>query len=300
MSQVLSDWPTPPYFSFDAGKSAAGPESCLLYMLDAKKALGDLISLAADGSSIVFLSSRSDVNELIPLNKIKTIRLLKPVAMHRQMALLHERADEVYHSADRQTFAVEFVDKEAMDGETIGYAETGWGLFLYLPQDDEHVVRSLIPKHAMARFQIGMHLGEMLVKENLVKKNHVEEAVAQQKNRKKPLGQILVDMGAVNDGVSDIHIETNSGKKNTRVRFRKDGVLADYIEIPANFLRRWFHASRSWRRWISPTAERRRMARLTSSVLGQPKLSCASRPSLQLTILKMSSCVCWLQPSRCR
>ncbi len=467
MLQALSDWPTPPYFSFDASKMTPGPESCLIYFVDGKKALGDLIGISAAESRIMFLSSRSDVNEVISLSKIKTIRLLKPVTMRRQMALLHERAEEVFHSSDRQTFTVDFIDKETMKGETIGYSETGWGLFLYLPQDDEQVLRCLIPKQSIAKFQIGMHLGEMLVKENLVQKSHVEEAVAQQqkmrqqrigdylseqevvsreqleqailhqekrpilklgeallelglitkeqldealeqqqKNRKKPLGQILVGMGAVkenvlnaalarklgiphvglakfnvdlnairlvsaetarkhvlmplymhdaslvvafqdpfntraveeirfrtqmklipviashddidraikkyyhpavadkyalamteeelpkgeeyalhstatamkiddltsklstedrnqglelkleqvtdsdntlvqtvnkiildafNDGVSDIHIETNPGKKNTRVRFRKDGVLADYVEIPANF-----------------------------------------------------------------
>ncbi len=42
-------------------------------------------------------------------------------------------------------------------------------------------------------------------------------------------------MDAHADGVSDIHIETYPGRKNTRVRFRKDGTLTDYLEIPSNF-----------------------------------------------------------------
>lgn len=42
-------------------------------------------------------------------------------------------------------------------------------------------------------------------------------------------------MDAVKDKVSDIHIETYPGKKNTLVRFRKDGVLMPYLKIPANF-----------------------------------------------------------------
>ena len=40
---------------------------------------------------------------------------------------------------------------------------------------------------------------------------------------------------AYGQGVSDIHIETYPGRKNTRVRFRKDGVLRLYTEIPAHF-----------------------------------------------------------------
>ena len=40
-------------------------------------------------------------------------------------------------------------------------------------------------------------------------------------------------LDAWTDGVSDIHVETYSGKKSTRVRFRKDGTLVDYTEIPS-------------------------------------------------------------------
>jgi type II secretory ATPase GspE/PulE/Tfp pilus assembly ATPase PilB-like protein len=35
--------------------------------------------------------------------------------------------------------------------------------------------------------------------------------------------------------VSDIHIETHPGKRKIRIRFRKDGVLAPYMELPANY-----------------------------------------------------------------
>jgi type II secretory ATPase GspE/PulE/Tfp pilus assembly ATPase PilB-like protein len=34
---------------------------------------------------------------------------------------------------------------------------------------------------------------------------------------------------------SDIHIETYPGKQNTRIRFRKDGVLSKYLELPSKF-----------------------------------------------------------------
>lgn len=40
---------------------------------------------------------------------------------------------------------------------------------------------------------------------------------------------------AVAQGVSDIHIESRPGHKPSRVRFRKDGVLLPYTDIPANF-----------------------------------------------------------------
>jgi type II secretory ATPase GspE/PulE/Tfp pilus assembly ATPase PilB-like protein len=37
------------------------------------------------------------------------------------------------------------------------------------------------------------------------------------------------------DGASDIHIESYPGREKIRVRFRKDGVLRTYLELPANY-----------------------------------------------------------------
>lgn len=61
-----------------------------------------------------------------------------------------------------------------------------------------------------------------------------EEPIAESDNTLVQLVNKMI-LDAVKDKVSDIHIETYPDKKNTQVRFRKDGVLMPYIEIPANF-----------------------------------------------------------------
>jgi type II secretory ATPase GspE/PulE/Tfp pilus assembly ATPase PilB-like protein len=47
------------------------------------------------------------------------------------------------------------------------------------------------------------------------------------------LNKIIVEAHA--QGASDIHIEANPGKSVTRVRFRKDGDLEDYLELPHGY-----------------------------------------------------------------
>ncbi|AIY42268.1 Type II secretory pathway, ATPase PulE/Tfp pilus assembly pathway, ATPase PilB [Collimonas arenae] len=42
-------------------------------------------------------------------------------------------------------------------------------------------------------------------------------------------------MDAFEQGASDIHIESMKGSKSTRIRFRKDGVMTHYSDVPANF-----------------------------------------------------------------
>lgn len=49
----------------------------------------------------------------------------------------------------------------------------------------------------------------------------------------KLVNKIILD--AYQQGASDIHIEPYSGKHKTEVRFRKDGTLFPYIELPANY-----------------------------------------------------------------
>jgi type II secretory ATPase GspE/PulE/Tfp pilus assembly ATPase PilB-like protein len=49
----------------------------------------------------------------------------------------------------------------------------------------------------------------------------------------KLVNKIIVD--AYNQGASDIHIEPMPGKGKTGVRFRKDGTLSNYIEVPSSY-----------------------------------------------------------------
>jgi type II secretory ATPase GspE/PulE/Tfp pilus assembly ATPase PilB-like protein len=62
----------------------------------------------------------------------------------------------------------------------------------------------------------------------------LEEGVAETDNTLVGLvNKMMLD--AYNQGVSDIHIETYPDKRNTLVRFRKDGVISKYFEFPPNF-----------------------------------------------------------------
>ncbi|CAN5437874.1 hypothetical protein BH11PSE11_BH11PSE11_23030 [soil metagenome] len=49
----------------------------------------------------------------------------------------------------------------------------------------------------------------------------------------KLVNKIIVD--AYRQGASDIHIEPRPGKEKTLIRFRKDGTLENYIEIPSSY-----------------------------------------------------------------
>ena len=60
-----------------------------------------------------------------------------------------------------------------------------------------------------------------------------EISAAQDNELVKLVNKIIID--AYNMGASDIHIEPYPGKSKTEIRFRRDGSLMNYIEVPASY-----------------------------------------------------------------
>ena len=78
-------------------------------------------------------------------------------------------------------------------------------------------------------------LVESLEKENLERTGADDDKPIEQSDNSlvRLLNNMIVE--AHKDGVSDIHIESYPGREKIRVRFRKDGILRTYLELPANY-----------------------------------------------------------------
>ncbi len=192
MNKAAFEWPTPPYFNFTHHRETTESETCLVYMRDGSKVLGELIQFLPDESSIVFLSTQNDANQSIHLDEIKSIRLVKALHLNKQLTSLESRAEELFPASERQPYHVEFTDKEIIDGETIGFSNTTIGLYLYLPSTDERIVRCFIPNQAIANYQIGLKIGEILIDEKLASRADVDAALShQQLLRRQKIGDYL-------------------------------------------------------------------------------------------------------------
>lgn len=191
MTPIAFEWPTPPYFHFSQ-RDSQEPETCLVYLCDGSKILGNLIRFMPEESSILFLSTRSEGNEVIHLNDIKSMRLVKSLPLNKQQTTLESRSEEIYPASERQPFTVEFNDKEVINGETIGFANTANGLYLFLPADEARIIRCFIPHQAISNYQIGMKIGEILIDEKLATKTEITAALTEQLElRKQRIGDYL-------------------------------------------------------------------------------------------------------------
>ena len=68
---------------------------------------------------------------------------------------------------------------------------------------------------------------------DILEASNDEASAAADNELVKLVNKVIVD--AYNQGASDIHIEPYPGKAKTEIRFRKDGSLGPYIEVPASY-----------------------------------------------------------------
>lgn len=192
MTMTAFEWPIPPYFHAIEDDRRDGPETCLVYLSNGSKLLGELVRYMPHDASILFLPTRSDHNEVMRLADIKSMRLVKPLLLDKQATALETRAEEIFAPSERQSYTVEFQDKEIVNGETMGYTNTSLGLYLYLPASDDKITRCFIPHSAISHYQIGQKIGEILIDENLASRSDIDAAlVHQQALRKQRIGDYL-------------------------------------------------------------------------------------------------------------
>ena len=78
---------------------------------------------------------------------------------------------------------------------------------------------------------LASELSEAIHKEDAAE--HEEETHESDNTLTRLVNKIILD--AHQQGASDIHIETYPGKKNSVIRFRKDGVMMHYFNLPSNY-----------------------------------------------------------------
>jgi len=98
-------------------------------------------------------------------------------------------------------------------------------------EDIEHAVGLLYP--AQLALDRADELATRLVSEAAEEPDDDAQVLDSDSTLVRMVNAMILDAHSAH--VSDIHVETNPGRKNVTIRFRKDGVLQDYLEVPASF-----------------------------------------------------------------
>ena len=81
--------------------------------------------------------------------------------------------------------------------------------------------------------ELAVQLHKETPQPRVVEKLHEADSRVSENTLVRLINKIILE--AYEQGASDIHIESNPGQGNIRIRFRKDGDLEDYLELPPTY-----------------------------------------------------------------
>ena len=171
------EWPIPPHFYLVT--DAAGAEPAVLALADGRRETGTLVRFDPDNSLVEFALQKALLPTQTGFGEFKSLRLTRPIALER-FELDPARQLDAPDVGLRQRCVVNFKDGDSLMSETIGYVEHKFGLFLFLCSYGDDVLRWFIPASAMASYQIGEQLGQLLVDEALVSQAAVDLGLKKQ------------------------------------------------------------------------------------------------------------------------
>jgi type II secretory ATPase GspE/PulE/Tfp pilus assembly ATPase PilB-like protein len=185
-------WPEPPYFKFGPTAGKTPKETCFVHLNDGQELAGYLMRFSTEESRILFQPFTNNVSEIIPFKQIRDLQLLRPINLVRQQNFLEVRAQDIFELSEKQPYKIVFTNDITQTGETFGYVNTEAGLYIYQLTANEKVERHFIPRHAIKNYKIGMHIGEILIDENLATASEVKNALEfQHELRNKRIGDYL-------------------------------------------------------------------------------------------------------------
>jgi len=194
------EWPVPPFFELPAGQEFVGAEPAFLLLASGNKVTGSLTRFLPTHGVIEFLPSRGRVNLDVPLEDIVQLRLTRPLVFKPRASNLEKRGVEFGQPLQQQPFVVEFNNGQTLSGETVGFEIQRVGLFLYLVNYKDSILRFFIPAGSIRNQQIGKRIGEILVEEKIVTDRQLISGLERQKAlREQKLGDLLTEGRAISE-----------------------------------------------------------------------------------------------------
>ncbi|MBA3597383.1 MAG: Flp pilus assembly complex ATPase component TadA [Methylibium sp.] len=210
-------WPTPPFAAYLPAAEQTRPEPCAIEGLNGKTVSGRLM---------LFMPEQQLANVQVPparttlplqFGQFRSLTLTEPLSPTAA------RGDDphaaVLDHRPRSRFRLVFKAGAALEGETVGYVETDFGLFLFPPTGDSgRVTRLFVPAEALASRELGPRVGELLVESHAATPEQVAEAAdIQSQLRTQKLGDILVTQRIVTPAQLVAAIEQQSKMPMVRI-----------------------------------------------------------------------------------
>ena len=190
-------WPSPPYAIYSEALPWTEPQACELEDLKGVVRACKLALLTPADKSILIFVPRKAVPARMQFSHFRRITLKAP--MRPEATAGSDKFANILDYRATIDYRLESTSGALISGQTVGYIETGFGLFLFNPIDAAgSVQRVFIPREAYVGVTFGEHIGKMLVQQKAVTRQQVEQAATEQQAlRSRKLGDHLVSEAIV-------------------------------------------------------------------------------------------------------
>lgn len=191
-------WPTPPFASYPPARAQIDHEPCEIVGLNGRVMTGRLIFFVPEEQVAHIQVPPARTTMPLRFNQFRSLQLSRPVL---PLAGLEGAADLPREFAQRPVtdHVVRLHGGSELRGQTVGWTDTAFGLFLFPPQDEHGAVaRLFVPREAIESTQFGPPIGQALVAEQALTADQVDVAVGMQASlRSQKLGDILLNQQVV-------------------------------------------------------------------------------------------------------
>lgn len=194
-------WPVSPYYEAATAGRIDQHEPAILHFLDGRKLEGLLTRFLPSHGVVEFVPKKEQANIDVQLTDIEQLRLNRPVVPRpRKETGDIEQPGQIARPSERQTFRVEFVNGNVLAAETIGFEMQESGLFLFVVDGNDAVIRTFIPASSIKTEQIGPLIGETLIEQKILPNSEITNAP---EGRKQPgeqsLGELLAEHKVISE-----------------------------------------------------------------------------------------------------
>ena len=190
-------WPSPPFAIFSEAIPWSEPQACEIEDYKGVVRSCRLAMLTPTDKTVMIFVPRRTAPGRVQFSQFRRLTLKEP--LYPEETVSDSDFADVFGHRPTIDYHLQLRDGSVVSDKTVGYVETGFGLFVFHPFDGGGgVSRTFIPREAYERVTYGELIGDMLVAQHAVTPQQVEQAVDEQENlRSRKLGDQLVGSAIV-------------------------------------------------------------------------------------------------------
>ncbi len=185
-------WPTPPFATYPEPTEQTEPLACDVVGLNNVRSSGRLTFFVPEQSVAYVQMPPARTTFALRFEHFRSITLTTPL---QPTYLPHsDPHSDILSQRTAVPYRIQLVSGGELSGNSIGYVERDFGLFLF-PEADANgaVQRMFVPRCAFSSFAVGARIGEVLVQQSSATPLQVTQGLnAQQTLRGQKLGDILL------------------------------------------------------------------------------------------------------------